>query len=298
MNIVETLISRPFGYVLRLIFEFIGSYGLSIVIFTLLTKIIILPFSIKTKQGMMQMNKLQPKLAALQKQYGSNKQKYQEEVAKLYSENNVNPLGTCLPTMITFPIMIGLYYVINRPLSYIMGIDAQTISNIAAKLGLDIGGQPLNIVELGVADLVSKNFAEISSFSDKLLNIDLNFLGINLSKTPQWNPSTPGFEWALLLIPIFSGLTAYAMTYVTTKMQVAQTGVEPMQQNKMLNYMMPLMSVWFGFILPAGVGLYWIASNAFAILQEYLLSKYFISRMPPADNTPKKKKPPVRQISD
>lgn len=277
-------ISIPFGYILRYILEFVGSYGLAIILFTILTKLLILPLSYKSKSAMIDVQRIQPKLKELQKKYGSDKQRYQQEMDRLYKAEGVNPAGSCLPTLITFPIMIGLYYVITRPLSYLMSLTPLQISQVAQRLGMDMSkviGARLNMIEINVANALQGNLSKVSDISPKIFEIHFNFLGINLAATPQWNPTSKEFSLILLIIPILSGLTAFLMSRITMKMQEKISG-GPMpggQNTAMMMYMMPLMSVWFGFMFPTGVGVYWIASNLIGALQEYWLSKHFIKKM-------------------
>ncbi len=277
-------ISIPFGYVLRYILEFVGSYGFSIILFTILTKLLILPLSIKSKSAMIDVQRIQPKLKDLQKKYATDRQRYQQEVERLYKAEGVNPAGSCLPTLITFPIMIGLYYVIVRPLSFLMLLTPLQISQVAERLGMDMSkiiGAHLNVIEIGVANALQGNLSKVADISSNIFEIHFNFLGLNLAATPQWNPSNPDFSLVLLIIPVLSGITAFLMSHITMKMQEKITGgpMQGGQNTAMMMYMMPLMSVWFSFMFPTGVGLYWIASNLFGAAQEYALSKYFIKKM-------------------
>lgn len=256
------IIAVPFGYIMRLIYEIIGSYGLSIIAFSLLAKLVMLPFSIKTKKSMLDMQRIQPKLNELQRKYGKDQQKLSMEMQKLYQEEGVSPFGSCLPTLITFPIMIGLYYVISKPLTYFMGLSAEEVTKLGELLG--VVSENAYTAEIQIAGLVSQNFDAVAHVSEKLMNVDFNFLGMNLATTPSFK------EFGLLwLIPILSGVTAYFLSTITLKMQ--GTGDVQNSSTSTMKYMMPLMSVYFGFILPAGLGVYWIANNVFSALQEIIL---------------------------
>ena len=277
LSILEKIICVPFGTILEWIYNFVNSYGLAIVLFTLLTKIIILPFSIKSKRSMAEVQKLQPKIKELEKQYaGTNKQKYSEEVNKLYKEEGVSPTGGCLPMLITFPIMIGLYYVIQRPLSYIMHLSFEQIQAIGSRLGTAIEStSSLRQMEIPLAGKILSNFDKVSDISNQIIPIDFNFLGLDLSLTP----SLKEFN-ALIVIPILACLTAFALSFLTSKMQKKMSGgvsnAASSGSNKVMLVVMPLMSLWFTTILPAGVGIYWITSNILMMIQEYFLSKYLL----------------------
>ncbi|MBQ6837043.1 MAG: YidC/Oxa1 family membrane protein insertase [Clostridia bacterium] len=256
------IIAVPFGYIMRLIYEIIGNYGLSIIAFSLLAKLVMLPFSIKTKKSMLDMQRIQPKLNELQRKYGKDQQKLSMEMQKLYQEEGVSPFGSCLPTLITFPIMIGLYYVISKPLTYFMGLSAAEITTLGEILG--VVSENAYTMEIQIAGLISQNFDAVAHVSEKLMNVDFNFFGLNLATTPSFKQF--GLMW---LIPILSGVTAYLLSNITMKMQ--GTDMAQNSSTSTMKYMMPLMSVYFGFILPAGLGVYWIANNVFSALQEVLL---------------------------
>jgi len=268
VNIFTLLIVKPFAWILRKIYEFTGSYGWSIIIFQLLAKIVILPLSIKGKKGMMDTQRIQPKVQELEKRYKNDKNKYSEELSKLYKEEGVSPMSGCLPTLITLPIMLGLYWPISQPLTYLMNLTKDQIAQIKEVLQLTTTG---NMSEMTVAQAIFENFDKVSHISDNLMKIDFTFLGMNLGAVPSWKPPFT----ILILIPILSGLTAFGLSKLTTYLQFKSTGTMPQGQNGTMMYMMPLISVWFAFTLPAGLGLYWIASNITSAAQEYFLYLYF-----------------------
>lgn len=268
------LIAVPFGYLLKWIFDFVGSYGLSIILFTVFTKVLMYPLMLKSKKSMRQVQKLQPKMNALQERYKTNKQKYQEEVAKLYQEEKVNPAGSCLPMLVTLPIMMGLYYVIQQPLTYLMHLDTAQILALAETLGVTVNSASLRMSEITIASGLQSVFAsgnagqiaEISAISSTIFPIDFYFLGINLAEK-----ATLGFK-LIMLIPILSGFTAWlSMTY-TQKLQGVDTSAQAGQM-KAMSMMMPCMSAYFGFILPAGLGIYWITGNLYTMAQEFVMHK-------------------------
>ena len=259
------LIAIPFGYVLRAIYTFVGSYGLSIILFTIFTKLILYPLMFKSKKSMRGMQKLQPKQLEIQKKYKNNKAKQQEEMAKLYQESGTNPAGGCLPMLLTFPIILGLYGVIQRPLSFIMGLSVEEIIAVGDKLGVVVTEATLRTQEITLAGDIFHNYEAVASISDKIMPIDFNFLGFNLAETP----SLTNFS-ILLLIPIISMITSYASMMITQKLQGTSMEGQP-QSMKMMLYMMPVFSGYIGTILPAGVSLYWIVGNLSTIVQEYIM---------------------------
>jgi YidC/Oxa1 family membrane protein insertase len=121
-------IAKPFGVLLMWLYEFFGNYGLAVIVFALLVKLILLPFQMKSKRGMMQTSRLQPRLKELEKKHGANKTKYNEEVAKLYKEEKVSPMSGCIWSLIPFPILIALYQAIRYPLTIMMGVPSDLLS--------------------------------------------------------------------------------------------------------------------------------------------------------------------------
>lgn len=266
-------IAVPFGYVMRFIYNVVGDYGLSIILFTLLTQLLMLPITWKQKKGMMDVQRLQPKMQELQKKYANNRDKYAQEVQKLYDQEGVSPFSGCLPMLLTLPIMMGLYYVVAQPLRYFMGLSVDQIATLAGALGVATDGN-VYTQQIMVAGELFQHFGEVQNLVPGLMKVNFNFLGLNLAATPSFKEFS-----TLWVIPILSGGTAFLQAWVMRLMQKRQGVVQDASagaSNAMMNIMMPAMSVYFGFILPAGLGIYWIARNVFSIAQELVLTPHFI----------------------
>lgn len=280
-------IVRPFGLILMGIYNLTQSYGLAIILFALLAKILMFPLSYKSKKSMLKMNAVQGQLRELQKKYAGNNVKLNEEMQKLYEKEGVNPMSGCLPTLITLPIMMALYYAVQQPLKFMIGLVDTDIALLGKKVGIDVATAAAKSAtyQLDIAqglnqflDQAGRFTSEVTSLSptigELLRPIDFSFFGLDLSLTPQL--SQPSILW---VIPILSGLTAFLSSFVMQKMQ----GNNAMQQQgsmKMMIYMMPLMSVYFGFIFPASIGIYWVSNNVFTMLQELCLTKFLNKRHP------------------
>lgn len=268
------LIATPFAFIMRFIYDLVNNYGLTIIIFTVLTKLILWPLTATSQKSMLSMQKIQPELSKLQEKYKNDKDKLGQETMKLYKDNNVNPMGGCLPLLLQFPLIIAIYQVIIKPITYLsdvkMGIPA--IVDMLHKSGLGEGltksSQEIQILK-AVAD------SDLAQKIEGFVNIDFNFLGLDLSQIPSavigdW---TTNFVW---IIPVLSLLSAFAMSKVTSSMNSnnASAGNEQAQQTqKVMTMMMPLMSGYFTFIFPSGVGLYWIASNVLQVVQQIIITK-------------------------
>jgi len=275
------LIVEPFGWVLKLCYNLIGNYGLSIIIFSVIAKLVTLPFQMKSKKSMMDMQRLQPKLAELEKKYKDDKERYSLEVQKLYKKEGVSMFGGCLPMLIMLPIMIGLYSVVRQPLTYIFDISPEQIQALAdafAAAGAKITTQGGYMLQIDVAKNLAAYPDIVASIAPNLVDLDFNFLGINLSEIPNFRASIKPFivrEWLLWIIPVLSGLTAWLSNWFIRRSQGKPMTEQAAATNGMMNWMMPAMSVWIAFMVPAGLGLYWIVSNILSAVQEPLLSAYY-----------------------
>ncbi len=276
------VIVRPLGLILEAIFRAVGSYGFAVILFALAVKIICIPLAIKGKKSMLAMSAMNAEMQQLQKKYANNRVKLNEEIQKLYQKHGISPLSGCLPQFIPLPIMMGLYYAVQQPLKFMMGFGDEVIAKLAAFAGVDLAAAGF-YGQITIAEKLSQVFAEnggvwpeavthITEGAGELLNIDFNFFGLNLAQIPSIKSPS-----ALWIIPILSGLTAFLSSYVMQKMQGTKNEAAASQM-RMMSYMMPLMSVYFGFILPGAIGIYWIFNNVFTCLQELVLGNYLIKK--------------------
>ncbi len=286
-------IAKPFGILLMWLYEFTGNYGVAVILFALIVKLILLPFQMKGKRGMMQTTRLQPRIKELEKKHGANKAKFNAEVSKLYKEEKINPMSGCIWSLIPFPILIALYQAIRQPLTIMMGIAAEHLADggiIANKLS-ELGfSTTLNAAysQIAKTEFISQNFDKFEGLVDGLKQIDYRFLGLNLGTQPRWNflwktdwsdPSVwlPGL--GLFLIPILAGVLTYLSSKISTKM----SGQEQQGSMSTMLIFMPLFTMYITFIMPAALGIYWIASSFFAIIQDIILTKYYTKVMDAED---------------
>ena len=293
------LITLPFAALLRWMYSITGSYGVAIILFSLILKLILLPFQMKSKRSMIRMGKLSEKQQELQKQYAKNQQKYQEEVAKLYQEAGVNPMSGCLWSILPLFVILPLYQSIYRPITHFMGLSEtamETVRTAAAALGYNAGAN--NAYEqIALTEFVSSHWESLKNAAPGLINVDFNFLGIDLSSTPGNVFSGFRWEWAmigLVLIPVLAAVTQYLTTVITTK----SNGQSQSQQGSMrvLNLMMPLFSLWWCFSMPAAMGIYWIANSLFIMIQESLLGKFYTQKLKDEEEERAAKREAARQL--
>ena len=276
-NIFGYLIVRPFGLILLSLYNFVHNYGLAVILFALIVKLCCVPLAIKGKKSMLAMTALNAEMQQLQKKYANNRAKLNEEIQALYERRGVSPMSGCLPQFIPLPIMMGLYYAVQQPLQYIVGLSSETVIKLAQLVGLDNLAGANYTVQIVIAEKLNAfkdaagNFApdvlKCLADGESIFPMDFNFFGLNLADTPSIKH--PGLIW---IIPILSGLTAFLSSYIMQKMQGTQNSAAAGQM-KMLNFMMPLMSLYFAFILPGAIGIYWIFNNVFTCVQEVILTK-------------------------
>lgn len=274
------LIVRPFGLLLQWLYSIVQNYGIAVILFALLVKLVCIPLTIKSKKSMLAMSAMNAELQQLQKKYANNRVKLNEEMQKLYEKHGVSPMSGCLPNLIPLPIMMGLYYAVQQPLQYIVGLSRETVIALAQMIGLDQFAGANYTVQIKIAEKLNAFVDGSGHFSDAVTNclqsgetifpLDFHFFGLNLADTPSI--SHPSIIW---IIPILSGLTAYLSSYIMQKMQKMPQGNDAAaNQMKMMTMLMPLMSLYFAFILPGAIGIYWIFNNVFTCVQEIVLTKH------------------------
>ena len=271
----------PFAWLTRLFYSITGSYGIALILFTLVVKLVLLPFQLKSKKSMLRMNRMQGKIKDIQTRFANNKERQQQEMADLYAKEGINPMSGCLWSFIPFPILIALYYIIRTPLRYFMSLSNEVIAKItelAVSLGYVSGaeGQAAAYDQIYLAKFIHDNWSSFDGKFDGLIDLNYTFLNMDLSAVPKDLFSQfPSGGWpviGLILMPIISAALQFLMTQISMKSN-GNSNVNG--SSKAMLYMMPLMTVWMGYILPAALCVYWIANAAFSCLQELLLNKKF-----------------------
>ncbi len=271
------IINIPLGYLFRFIYLLLNNYGWTLVLFTIITKAVLLPLTLKQQKSMQQMQRIQPRLQELQKKYQYDKEKLNQETMKLYQDNKVNPMGGCLPLLIQFPLLIALYNIIRSPLSYVIQLGKHglpTIQQMHEAL-VSLGSSVQIQDQIGMAAEMNRLSSEIAGLFPgvDILQIDFTFFGLNLAETPSLSVLSP-----LLLIPVLAGLTTFLQSWLTTKLNKpkkdSSTG-DAANTMQMMTYFFPLMTVFFSLSLPAGLGFYWTLSNIIQIIQQLVMTKFF-----------------------
>ena len=268
----------PFAWLTRLFYSLTGSYAAAIFLFTLVVKLVLLPFQLKSKKSMLRMNRLQGKVKDIQTRYANNKQRQQEEMADLYAREGINPASGCLWSFLPFPILIALYSIIRLPLRYFMSMSTETIEQVrelAASLGYETAAGRVGYEQIYLAKFVHENWSSFQGKFPGLIDLNYNFLGLDLADTARnvigQFPGGGWGVWGLLLLPIIAALAQLAMSVITMK----GSGSADNGTGKTMMYMMPLLTVWMGYSFPAALMIYWIANAVLSTLQELFLNKKF-----------------------
>ena len=281
------IIGYPFGFLMSFIYGIFGNYAVSIIVFTIVTKILLFPVNYKTQKNSARMQLLNPKMEKLRKSFANNPQRLQEEQQKLYQQEGINPMASCLPAFIQMFLLFGVLDVVYKPITHILHIT-KSIRQEAVRIASDlVGGKGISLsdlrCELRTMEQVEKSPEAFGHLAENFLGSIQDFsskftvFGANLGQTPQFHPDVWNREAVILfLIPVFAGLAQLIQSIYS---MVHQKRTNPdMQGNGCMTFMMlfmPLWSVWLAFEVPAGVGFYWIWSSVFSFLINLGLNIYF-----------------------
>ena len=277
------IILTPFAWLLMVFYDFFESYGLALILFALVIKLVLFPFNLKGKKSMIQMNLLSGKMQQLQKQYGKDRERYNLEIQKLYEKEKVNPMSGCLWSFIPIIFLMVLYGIIREPLVYLMNVPSDMINTVAEITGVaNTGTYPQIAMLEALTDpaMLEQVKAALGNAGADLFSMNVEFLGISLAKIPQLNFWTNGLDWGsigLFLLPLVSVATSVLSMYVSLKTNQMNRGGEQNDQmaktNRTMMITMPLISLWIGYTVPAGLSIYWIAQYVFSIFQEIICGR-------------------------
>lgn len=286
-------ITKIFAWPLKQFYLLTGSYGIAIMLFAVMVNLILLPFMAKSKKSMMRTTRLQPKMKELERKYNGNPQQYQQAVSKLYKEEKINPMSGCLWMLIPYPILIALYSVIRQPLSKMMELGSDAVSSLTEWVTSNAGYVASTrsvYAEIDITNCIHQNWdavtAALGDFSGKLMNLDYSFLGMNLGQQPSikfW-----AFDWSnkavwlpalgLFLIPVLSAFLSWLSMKIST-MTNPQVDKQQAKMNGSMSLVMPLISLWICFSMPAALGVYWILNSVCGIIRDVILTKIYTKKL-------------------
>ena len=282
------LFANIFGYLLNIINNLVNNYGLAIILFTVLIKLIMLPLSIKQQKTMKKSAKLQEQMKVLQFKYKNDPEKLNREMMDLYKKENMSPFSGCLSAILQIILLFSIFYMVRSPLTYMEKIDKTQIDSYVQQIkdsGKTVSQAYSEIDIIREIEYLRNNNPEDVTLQK--VNLNMNFLGLDLSKIPQQNLN----DWTVYIIPILYIISTFFSMKLTTSMQKNIDDKKELtdgnsnenernemedamaQSNKMMSWMMPIMSVSISLVAPLGLALYWLINNILMICERLVLNK-------------------------
>ena len=266
-----------FGYLLNLLYEIFSNYGIAIILFTIVLKLILLPLTIKQQRTMRKSAKIQEKLKIIQFKYKNDPQKLNQETMDLYKRENMSPLSGCLSGIIQIILLLSVFYLVSSPLTYMKKVDTEVIDSYKQELQLEEKTSGTAYPEITIINEKGK--------TDENVNINMDFLGLDLSNVPSQNLTNPTVYIIPLLYVISSMISMKLSMNMTNKKKEEKaenkensdnTELEAMESmSKNMTFIMPIMSVMISFIAPLGLALYWLVNNVLMIVERFAIIKIF-----------------------
>ncbi len=284
-----------FGYLLAFIYGFINNYGLAIIVFTIVIKILFIPFSVKQQKTMKKTAKIQEKMKIIQFKYKNNPEKMNQEMMDLYKTEKMSPFSGCLTAIIQIILLFSIFYLVRSPLTYMQNIPEENMNHYITQL--QENGKSVSTAYPEIDIIREYEFLKEQNPEDSYIdraNLEMNFLGLDLSKVPQQNMA----DFTVYIIPVLYIISSFISIKLSTSMQQnnqkkekqtttidGTTGKELvpeeeknemdalMQTNKMMSWFMPLMSLSVAIIAPLGLALYWLTNNILMIIERLILNK-------------------------
>ncbi len=273
-------ISSLFGYVLNFLYNLVNNYGIAIILFTILLRVILIPITIIQQKSTKANTRMQEKMREIERKYKNNPEKLNQETIDLYKSEKLNPFTGCLVSILQIVIILSVFWVVSKPLTYMKKVDADLINTYTQEMKEE--GTNVTYPEIAIIQRKANE--------DENVYINMDFLGLDLSKVPGQNLKDP----KVYIIPILYVLTSILSIKLTNTTQTkkkneveilengekaksdADETMESMEQmTKSMNYMVPIMSISIAFIAPLGLALYWFVSNLVMIIERLIIDKFF-----------------------
>lgn len=273
-------ISSLFGYLLNALYSVFNNYGIAIIVFSIILRIILIPITIKQQKSLKKSAELQEEMKEIQRKYKNNPEKLNQETIELYKREKLSPFAGCFSSIIQIVIILSVFWLVSQPLTYMKKLDANVINDY--KTQLQQGGEQSTYTEIAIINKFGQE--------DERVSLNMDFLGLDLSKVPSSNLG----DWKVYIIPalyVISSVLSIKINNVmnskkkndkkaitdgsNTNIQNEPSELEAMEaMNKNMMYMMPLMSVFIAFIAPLGLALYWFISNVLVIIEKLIIDMY------------------------
>lgn len=287
-------IANLFGYLLNFLYNLFNNYGIAIIVFTILLRIILIPITVSQQKSMKKNAKVQEKMKEIQKKYKNNPEKLNQETIELYKREKVSPFSGCLSSIIQIILIISVFWLVSKPLTYMKKVDSNKVNEYIEQIKTE-DGKASAYPEIQIIQTKSAEDSEVA--------INMDFLGLDLSKVPNQNLK----DITVYIIPVLYVITSFVSIKMTNNMQdkakekkkadkekkaaenkendeekaliseeeaKSEEAIEAMQDmTKSMNYMIPIMSITIAFIAPLGLALYWLVSNIAMIIERIIINK-------------------------
>lgn len=273
-------ISSLFGYLLNALYTVFNNYGIAIIVFSVILRVILIPITIKQQKSLKKSAELQEEMKEIQRKYKNNPEKLNQETIDLYKREKLSPFAGCFSSIIQIVIILSVFWLVSQPLTYMKKIDPNVISEY--KTEIQESGEQASYLEIAI---INKFGVE-----DDRVSLNMDFLGLDLSKVPSGNLS----DWTVYIIPVLYVISSIVSIKINNFMnskkrdktkaitdgnnnvvQNEPNELEAMEaMNKNMMYMLPLMSVFIAFIAPLGLALYWFISNVLVIIEKLIIDIY------------------------
>lgn len=288
MGAIIGFLANIFGYLLNFIYGLVNNYGLAIILFTVVIQIILLPFTIRQQKTLIKSNKIQAKVKELQEKYKEDQVRLGQETMDLYKREKMSPCSGCLGSILQLVLFISIFYLVRQPLTYMQGYDSAKINEYVEKYSIN---QKSNYKEIDI-------IREAKVAGDESIDINMNFLGIDLSNIPSRNWGDP----TVYIIPglyVISSIVTMKITTSVGKKKLSKEEKEEEERkkrekkalikageeddddfdtaeamSKQMTIMMPIMAVSVAAIAPLGLALYWLVNNITSTVQRLLINKF------------------------
>ena len=277
-----SFIANVFGYILEWLYNIVGqNYGVALILFTILLRVVLLPITIKQQQSVKKNSKIQGKIKEIQFKYKNNPEQMNKEIMDLYKKENMSPFSGCISAILQIIIILSVFWLVSKPLTYMKKIDSNIIDNYKNEI-VEQDGKISNYYEI---EIIQKKASQ-----DENININMGFLGLDLSKVPSQNLS----DFKVYIIPVLYIISSIASIRLSTNANKStkknknalgdgkNNSVEEPdmteQMTKSMSLITPIMAVSIAFIAPLGLALYWFISNVLMVAERLIINKYVDSK--------------------
>lgn len=292
-------ISSLFGYILNALYNLFNNYGIAIILFSILLRIILIPITIKQQKTMKKTTKLQQEMNNIREKYKNNPEKLNQETIELYKRENLSPFSGCLSAILQLVIILAVFWMVSQPLTYMKKVQNSELFNEYKQKIEEQSNTKSTYKEIAVIEMVESDYKELINYLNdenienreeletrknqlEELRINMEFLGLDLSKVPTQSLN----DWKVYVIPVLYVITSFISIRLSTKTQNSQNSSETKseeqesieQMNKSMSYMMPIMSISIAAIAPLGLALYWLVSNVLMIFERFIINKFMNSK--------------------